>query len=84
MLLGDSLTRIGESYLHLIINHIQLHIYPAASWGKLQSVRQQIAHNLLQFVAICPCHQLVFHTKAVQCQALFLGIKLEGITDVVQ
>ena len=84
MLLGDALTSIADGHLHLIIHHIQVYIYPTATWGELQSVRQQIAHNLLQFVAIGPCHQLVFHTKAVQCQALFLGIKLEGITDVVQ
>ena len=50
---------------------------------KLQGVRQQVANNLLQFIGISPCHQLIFHAKAVQRQTLLLGIKLKRIADVV-
>ena len=83
MLLGDALTSIGDGHLHLIIHHIQVYIYPTATRGKLQRIRQQIAHYLFQFIAIGPGHQLVLHTKATQRQSLFLRIKLEGVADIV-
>ena len=55
----------------------------ASTGRKLQGVRQQVRHNLLQFVTVCPSHELVFHPESVQRQAFFVGVKLKGVADVV-
>ena len=83
LLFRYSLTCICNTHLYLIIYYIQLHINPTPTWCELKGIRQQIGYYLLQFITICPCHQLVFHAESVQCKSFLLSIKLKGVADVV-
>ena len=83
VLLRDTLTRISHHHLDLILVSIQRYVDPTSTRRKLQGVREQIRYNLLEFVAICPSHQLFTHSLTVDGNTLLLGIKLEGVADVV-
>ena len=86
--LWDALACIGHRDLDDLARRIQRHIDMSATGGELQGVRQQVGDNLLQLVAIRPCHEgLLFRlfpqTKAPECQAFLLHIELKGVEDVI-
>ena len=83
LVLWQSLARIGDSDLDLIVSHVEAHVDVSASGCELQGVRDEVCENLLQLVAIRPRHECVLHAEAVDGDGSLLGVVDEVVAHAV-